>query len=438
MKYANVSTQIPGQRSKTLIEEWKKYEADKMGYQAQIAIDHGKGAMLFDVDGNSFIDYTSGVLVTNVGHCHPTLVKSIQEASAKMLNVYEYCNEYRTKASKALVEAAPEHLDKCFFLSTGSEATDAAMRIMKRVFGKYEIITFYGGFHGRTLPTANAGGLFKMKKGFGPTIPGIIRVPYPYCYRCPFKSSPHKCGFICLEFLNETVKANSTDSLAGVLVEPYLGTAGFIFPPDGYMPRLEKWIREKGIIFTLDEVQSSFGRMGYMWAMEHEGLTPDIVTIGKGVGSGVPVSALLMRKEIIDKALDKGELGSTYGGNPVSCAAVCAVLEIIKKDKIIENVRKIEKIFKEKLLNLLEKVRYVGDIRGQGLVWGIELVKDKSTKEPEAILTKKLIDSCAENGLLIGGVGIFSNVIRIAPPLVINEEQAEESLDILEKCTMSL
>jgi len=438
MKYANVSTQIPGTKSKALINEWKKYEADKTGYQAQIAVDHGKGAMLFDVDGNSFIDYTSGVLVTNLGHCHPDLVKAVQEASARMLNVYEYCNEYRTKASKAIVEAAPEHLDKCFFLSTGSEATDSAMRIMKRALNKYEIIIFYGSFHGRILSTASAGGLFKTKKGFGPTTPGIIRAPYPYCYRCPFKSYPDKCGFMCLEFLNEVVSANSTDSLAGVMVEPYLGTAGFIFPPDGYLPSLEKWIRERGILFTLDEVQSSCGRMGYMWAMEREGLTPDIVTVGKGIGSGVPVSVILMRGDVVNKALGEGELGSTYGGNPVSCAAVYAVLEIIKKDKIIENVKKIEKIFKQRLTAFLEKGKYVGDIRGCGLVWGVELVMDKSTKEPDAKLARKLISSCAENGLLIGSVGKFGNVIRIAPPLVINEEQAEESLDILEKCIISL
>jgi len=433
-----VVTEIPGTKSKALINKWKKYEADKMGYQAQIAVDHGKGVLLFDVDGNSFIDYTSGVLVTNLGHCHPKLVRAVQKATERMLNVYEYCNEYRVNASETLVKAAPDHLDRCFFLSTGSEATDSAMRIMKRASGKYEIITFYGGFHGRTQSTASAGGIFKTKKGFGPATPGIIRVPYPYCYRCPFKSSPEKCGFLCLEFLDEAVRANSTDSLAGLIIEPYLGTAGFIFPPEGYMPELEKWIRQKKLLFTLDEVQSSFGRMGHMWAMEHECLTPDIVSVGKGLGGGVPVSALLMRSELIDKALGKGELGSTFGGNPVSCAAVIEVLKIMKEDKIIVNVRKIEKIFKEKLFDLLEMAKYIGDIRGRGLVWGVELVEDKSTKKPATKLVKKLITKCAENGLLIGSVGIFGSVIRIAPPLVINEEQALESLDIFKKCIMTL
>ena len=391
MKYSKVITEIPGKNSKKLLNRWKKYEADKMGYQAQIAVDYGKGALLYDVDGNVFIDYTSGVLVTNTGHCHPRLVKVVQKATARMLNVYEYCNEYRVNAAKALVEAAPDHLDKCFFLSTGSEAADSAMRIMKRAKEKYEIITFYGGFHGRTLSTASAGGIFKTKKGFGPTTPGIIRIPYPYCYRCPFNSNQEKCGFLCLEFLDEAVHANSTDSLAGLMIEPYLGTAGFIFPPKNYMIKLEKWIREKNLLFTLDEIQSSFGRTGYMWAMENEQLTPDIITIGKGLGGGVPVSALLMRNEVIDKTLGKGELGSTYGGNPVSCAAVSEVLKIISEENIITNVRKIESIFKEKLFDLLETSKYIGDIRGRGLVWGVELVEDKKTKEPGTNLVKKLI-----------------------------------------------
>ena len=437
-KYANVTTLIPGPKSKALLDEWHQYEADKTGYQAQVAIHHGEGALLEDVDGNRFIDWTSGVLVTNVGHCHPRLVKAVQEASARMLNIYEYCSEYRVRAARALVQAAPAHLDTCFFLSVGSEATDSAMKIMKRYSGKYEIIGFYGGFHGRTMSTASAGGLAKPKKGFGPATPGMIRTPFPYCYRCPFKSQPDKCGFMCLDFLDDVVRANSTDSLAGLIVEPYLGTAGFIFPPEGWLPRLEKWIREKNILFTLDEVQSSYGRTGKMWAMEWEGLTPDIVTVGKGIGSGISVAALLARKSVVDGALGKGELGSTYGGNPVSCAAVTSVLDIMQSDKVVENAHKIGVIFRERLTGMVEKAAHLGDVRGMGLVWGLELVVDKATKEPASALALKLIDSCAQRGLLVGAVGIFGNVVRVAPPLVINEDQAHESLDIMEEALGSL
>ena len=434
MRYASVQAAVPGPNSQKALELWKTYESDKTGYQAQVAIDYGKGAMLYDVDGNAFIDWTSGVLVTNIGHCHPALVEAVREASGKILNVYEYCSPYRANAAKDLVEAAPKHLDSCFFLTTGSEATDAAARIMKRYTNNYELVSFFGGFHGRTLSTASLGGLKKTKKNMGPMVPGAIRVPYPYCYRCPVGCKKETCNMLCLSLLDDIVQANSTGSLAGLIVEPYLGTAGFVFPPSGYLPMLEKWVKDKKIPYTVDEVQSSYGRTGAMWASEGEGLTPDIITIGKGIGSGVSVSALLFSKQLIDKALEKGELGSTYGGNPVSCAAVSAVLKVIREENIFENVRKIGEIFKSRLMNLTDASPYVGDVRGRGLVYGIELVEDKKTKEPAPRLTAKLIDLCAQKGLLIGSVGVYGNVIRVAPPLVINEDQANESIDIMNAC----
>lgn len=437
-KFAHVNTPIPGPESKRLLDEWKDYEADKTGYQAQVSIDHGKGAMLFDADQNSFLDFTSGVLVTNTGHCHPKLVEAVSTAAGRMLNVYEYCTDLRVEAAKALVDAAPEHLDRCFFLSTGSEAVDSAIRIMKRAKNKFEIISFYGGFHGRIQSVASYGGLAKTKKGYGPSTPGAIRVPYPYCYRCPFHSTPEKCSLMCLEFMDEAVRANSVGSIAGLVAEPYMGTAGFIFPPEGYLKALEKWTRSNDILFTLDEVQASYGRTGNMWAMEGEELTPDIVTVGKGIGGGISVSAILMRKELIDKALGKGELGSTYGGNPVSCAAVSAVLDIFREEKIVEHCREIGIYFAQRMNKLAEKYHYVGDVRGTGLVYGIEFVKDKKTKEPYPEAVKAVIDRCASKGLLTGSVGIFGNVLRVAPPLVITQEQAEEGLDILEEVLESL
>ncbi len=434
MKYANVKSAVPGPKSAEDLQQWKEYEADKKGYQAQISVDHASGAMIYDVDGNAYIDWTSGVLVTNVGHCHPKLVKAVQESSARMLNVYEYCNPYRVQATKDLVSIAPPHLNRCFLLSTGSEATDSAVRIMKRASGKFEIISFYGGFHGRTLSTASFGGLAKQKKHMGPMLPGQLRIPFPYCYRCPFKSTPEKCGMMCLEFADDIVRANSCGDIAGFIGEPYLGTAGFVIPPKGYWKQMESWLRENDILFTLDEVQASYGRTGTMWALEHEDITPDIVTVGKGIGSGVSVSAILMRQEVVDKAMGPGELGSTYGGNPVSAAAVSAVIDIFKTEPILENAKKMGKIFEERLPKLKELSPYVGDVRGRGMIWGIELVEDKETKEPAPQRMRKLIDLCAERGLLIGSVGMFGNVVRVGPPLVITEEQMHESIDIMEEC----
>lgn len=438
MPYASVQTPIPGPQSLAMLEKWHRYEIDKTGFQASVAIASAQGALMYDVDGNSFLDWTSGVLVTNVGHCHPKLVKAVQEASAKMLNVYEYCTPYRSNAAEALVQAAPDFLDCCFFLSTGSEATDSAARIMKRATGCYEILSFSGGFHGRTISTASLGGLAKTKKGFGPMVPGSIHLPFPYCYRCPFKKSPESCHFTCLEYIDSVVQANSTSSIAGLIVEPYLGTAGFIFPPTGYMKKLENWAQERNILFALDEVQSSYGRTGTMWALEHEALTPDIVTVGKGIGSGISVSALLMKRSLVDKALEKGELGSTYGGNPVSTAAVSAVLEIMQEEHLLDHVKEMEKIFRQRLPQLVEKSPYVGDVRGMGLVWGIELVQDKATKTPAPQKVAELISLCAQHGLLIGGVGMYGNVVRVGPPLIISEAQAHESIDIMETCLSKL
>lgn len=436
-KIVNVKTPLPGPKSNELILRWGNAEAKTTGFQAPIAVDHGIGARIIDADGNVFIDWTSGVLVTNVGHCHPKLVAKVKESASKMLNCYEYPTEYRVKAAEELVKSAPGHLDTCFFLSTGGEATDAMMRIMKKKTGNYEIIGFYGGFHGRIYASASVGGIHRIKKDFGPYMPGVIHSPFAYCYRCPFQSTVDKCGNMCLEFLNDVVAANSTNSLAGVITEPYLGTAGFIFPPDGWMTALEKWIREKKILFALDEVQSSFGRGGKMFYMQWEDLTPDIVAVGKGIGSGITQSALLARSDIIN-CLGRGELSSTAGGNPVSCAATIAVLEIIKEEDLANKALRSGKIIKDRLIKIQEKSKFIGEVRGRGLVMGIELVMDKKTKEPAPGLAQELVLRCADKGLLIGIVGLYGNVIRVGPPLVITDEEIGESLDIMEEVLLSL
>ncbi len=436
-KVASVKTPLPGPRSRELFARWERVEAQCAGYQAQVVWDHASGVVVTDVDGNTFLDWTSGVLVTNTGHCHPEVVKAIQAASAKLLNNYECLHESRVEAAERLISVLPPHLDRCFFLTTGSETTEAATRIMKRKSGNFEIISFYGAFHGRTYAALSAGGLPGPKRGYGPTLPGSIRVPFPYCYRCPFRAKPDQCDLLCLDYLDEAVRANSAGSLAGVLVEPYLGTAGFIFPPDGWFPQLQNWLRERGLLFTLDEVQASYGRTGKFFAMEWEGLTPDIVCIGKGLGGGVPASAIAARQEVIG-ALKRGEMSSTMGGNPVACAAIVAVVDIMRREKLEDNALRIGGVMKTRLEEMKEKCPYVGDVRGKGLVMGVELVKDKNGKEPAPDLTRKLIDSAAARGLLIGSVGVFGNVIRVAPPLVITEAEAHESLDIFESALACL
>jgi 4-aminobutyrate aminotransferase / (S)-3-amino-2-methylpropionate transaminase / 5-aminovalerate transaminase len=297
---------------------------------------------------------------------------------------------------------------------------------------------FSGGFHGRTYAAASVGGVPGPKRGYGPPMPGVVRAPFPYFYRCPFGSkTEEECSQKHIELLDDAVRANSCGSLAGILVETYQGAAGFIFPPQGYLKRLEDWARAKGLLLTIDEVQSSYGRTGAMWGHTLEGIQPDLMCIGKGIGSGFPVAAIAGRDEVF-ACLGKGEMSSTYGGNPVGSAAVVAVLEIMERENLCENARKMGELIIGRLRQTQEKSKHLGDVRGRGLVMGLEFVKDKKTKEPAPELIRPIIDRCAAAGLLVGSVGIYGNVIRVAPPLVITEAQAHESCDIMEKVLLSL
>jgi len=428
-----IKTKLPGPKSKELLEKWHKYEADVVGFQAPVVWQSAKGCVVEDVDGNTYIDWTSGVLVTNVGHCHPYLVDAANRASGKLLNNYECANEYRIEAAERLVKALPEHLDKCFFLTTGSEAIEAAIRLMKRKSGNFEIISFEGGFHGRTTSSASVGGLPGPKRQYGPTMPGIIRVPFPNPYRDALgfcDGYPEFKKFF--DYLEYTISANSTGSLAGIITEPYQGAGGFIFPPTGWLKKIEQWAHDRGLLFILDEVQSSYGRTGRMWAMEHEDVKPDVVVMGKGIGSGVPVSAVAATSEVFS-CLNKGEMSSTLGGNPVASAGVIAVLDIFESEKLVENSAQIGQYMLNKLKAIAQDCDYLGDVRGMGLVMGMEFVKDKQTKEPAPELIKPIMTECANNGLLVGSVGMYGNVIRVAPPLVITKQEVDESIGIMEK-----
>ena len=434
----HVRGKLPGPRGRKLLERWHRFEADVVGYQAPVVWKRARGCVIEDVDGNKFIDWTSGVLVTNVGHCHPRLVKAVRDASGKLLNNYECANEYRIQAAEALVKALPPHLNRCFFLSTGSEAIEAAVRLLKRKTGKYEILSFDGSFHGRTVTAASLGGLPGPKSRYGPLMPGAIRVPFPHPYRDPqgwCDDAPRFDKYFY--FLESAVASNSTGSLGGVITEPYQGTAGFLFPPRGWLKRLEEWACSRGLLFVLDEVQSSFGRTGKMWAMDHEGLKPDIVILGKGIGSGVPVSAVASTAEIFS-ALSKGEMSSTMGGNPVSSAAVLAVLDIMRRERLAENAMRIGDFMIDRLRRIAVRSPYLGDVRGMGLVMGVEFVLDKKSKEPARELVREVINRCARNGLLVGAVGTHQHILRVAPPLVIDRKEADESLSIFERVVKGL
>jgi 4-aminobutyrate aminotransferase len=425
------------QKTEEFLELSRAYEPDCMNWQAPVVWDHASGAEIWDVDGKSYIDWTSGVLVTNVGHAHPVLAKALAGQASRLLNTFDFPTPERLRLAEKIVKTTPEHLDKVIFLTTGAEAMDAAMRLAKRFTGKFEIVAFWGGFHGRTFGPMSLSGIAKIRRNYGPLVPGTILVPYPYCYRCPFDKVHPDCGLFCLLFLEEVAEVESSGSLAAVMVEPYQGTAGFVFPPPGYLKKLETWTKGRGLVFILDEVQSSFGRTGKMWALEHEALEPDILVLGKGIGSGAPIAAVVTRGDIIS-CLERGEMSSTMGGNPLSCAAALAVFEIIEKEGLVEKSARNGAYLKGKLLELMASHDVIGDVRGMGLVYGIEFVLDRKTKEPAPDLARDIVLNCVENGLMVGKLGLHGNVMRVAPPLVITPELIDRSVAILDRVLAGL
>ncbi|MEN6404145.1 MAG: aspartate aminotransferase family protein, partial [Armatimonadia bacterium] len=331
-----IITELPGPKAKAFLEKSRKHEPQSMSDQVPLVWDHAEGVHITDVDGNEFLDWTSGVLVTNVGHSHPKYVEAVQDQASKLINCYDFLSQPRADLAEKLVSITPEHLDRCFLVTTGTDATEAAMRMARRASDGFEILAFHNAFHGRTYGAASAGGSMGVKKGFGPMVPGFLHAPFPYCYRCPFGRCQSECGMFCLEYLDYLISKESCGELCAVITEPYQGGGGSITPPPGYFEGLDKWCKDKGLIFIFDEVQSSFGRTGKMFAFEHFDIKPDLVTMGKGLGSGVPCSAVMGTSAIMD-ILPPGSMGSTNGGNPLSSRAALTAINIMEEEQLVAN-----------------------------------------------------------------------------------------------------
>ena len=428
-----IVTELPGPQSKEILATAQKYEPRSMGDQMPVVWDHAEGCIITDVDGNEYLDWSSGVLVANVGHCHPYYVEQVKAQCEKLFNCYDFVSEPRAELAKKLVEITPEHIDNAFLVSTGSEATEAAIRMARRTHEGFEVLGFHGAFHGRTYGAASAGGSMGEKRGYGPMTPGFLHAPFPYCYRCPFAKQLPECGLYCLEYLDWVIGRESSDALCAVIAESYQGGAGGIVPPEGWMEGLDAWRKEKGMYFILDEVQSSFGRTGKMFCMEHWDIEPDLVCLGKGLGSGIPCSAVVGTSEIME-ALPPGSMGSTYGGNPISCVAALAAIKIIQEESLVENAAKMGELFEARFREIQQDVPQFGDVRVLGLMGGLEFVKDPETKEPDPDLTRQIVYECFQRGLVcIAPIGMYGNVVRVAPPLVVTEDQANEALAIFEQ-----
>ena len=425
---------VPGPRSKQIVEQEQRHMApglQSIALYSGLAMAQGKGCTLVDEDGNEYIDFIAGIGVGSVGHCHPHYVDALKR-QAERLTFGSFTTETRSRFLELLASLTPEGLTRIQLFSGGAEAMEAAFRLAKSATRRFEFIGFWGGFHGKT------GGVLGLlgdnfKQHLGPFMPGLYVSPYANCYRCPLNLKYPDCGIACAEHLRDVIRYQTQGEIAAIVVEPMQGTAGNVIPPEGFLRAVQAIAKEHDALIIFDEILTGFGRTGKMWGCDHDGVVPDVMTIGKGMGSGFPVSGLISTDELTRAKPFANPSGSSssYGGNPLGAAAGLASLEIILKEDLVANAERVGAIMLARLKSLKEKYRFVGDVRGKGLMLGVELVKDRATKEllsPE--VTRALFHECLRRGLV---AMCYSPVIRINPPLVVTEQTALDGLAILDE-----
>ena len=400
-------------------------------------IKKAEGACMTDVDGKKYIDFAGGIGVNNVGHSHPKVVKAITDQANSYIHTCFHVAMYEpyVELAEKLNMLAPGNFDKMtMFANSGAEAVENAVKITRYATKRTGIICFENAFHGRTQMAMSLTSKVKpYKLNFGPFVPEVYRMPYAYCYRCPFKLKYPSCDTACADFLEDFFIANvAPENTAAVIAEPIQGEGGFVTPPPEYFPKLKKICEKYDIPLIIDEIQAGSGRTGKFFAIEHWGIEPDVITLAKSFAGGMPLSAVIGRIDLMN-APHVGGLGGTYGGNPVSCAAALAVLDILYEDNLLSKAKNLGKILIDRFTKFAGQFEIIGDVRGKGPMLGMELVKDRETKEPAAEEAKKLVQLCYEKGLIILSCGNFGNVIRTLMPFVITDDELEKGLSILEE-----
>ena len=432
-------TPLPGPRAKAIIERDGRFISPSYTRTYPLVADRGEGAMVVDPDGNRFLDFAAGIAVVATGHCHPKVVKAIQEQAARLIHMsgtdFYYDNMVRLAEKLAsLVPGNSAH--RVYFGNSGTEAIEAAIKLARYHTGRGQFVAFVGAFHGRTMGSlALTGSKSVQKKGFFPLMPGAHHVPYAYCYRCAYGKSPDSCGVECVkaietELFRTTVPA---EDVAAIFVEPVQGEGGYVVPPQKFFDELRRLADKYGILLAVDEVQSGMGRTGKMFASEHFGLMPDVIALAKGIASGMPLGATVARAELMD--WKPGAHASTFGGHPVAVAASLATIELLEQE-LVDNAARVGAHLMDKLRDLPQKFPVAGDVRGLGLMIGIELVRDPKTKERAGDLRDRVVQMCFERGLLVLGAG--PNTIRLCPPLVITKDQADFAAETIEDCLRQL
>jgi 4-aminobutyrate aminotransferase / (S)-3-amino-2-methylpropionate transaminase / 5-aminovalerate transaminase len=424
----------PGPRSQQIVAQEQRHVAPGLQSFAQyagLAMARGRGSMLYDEDGNEYIDFIAGIGVGSVGHCHPHYVDSLKR-QVERLTFGSFTTETRARFLERLSALTPTGLTRIQMFSGGAEAVEAALRLAKAVTGKREVIGFWGGFHGKT------GGVLGLlgsdfKHHLGPFLPGQYLSPYADCYRCPLRLKYPECGIACAEYLRDVIRYQTAGEIAAIIVEPIQGTAGNVVPPDGFLRAVQAIARDHDALLLVDEMLTGFGRSGTMWGAEHDGVIPDIMTVGKGMGGGFPLSAVISTDELTKAKpwSNPSASSSSYGGNPLAAAAGLAALEIIVNENLVANSERVGQAMLTALQAMQDKHPCIGVVRGKGLMLGLELVRDRKSKEPIAKeFTRTLYQECLRRGLV---AMTYSHAIRINPPLVVSEETALAGLGILDE-----
>ena len=435
---ATKATEAQARRGAALWAERETWVSRGSAAYTRLVIDRARNATLWDVDGKAYVDFAGGIGTLNVGHCHPKVVEAVRAQAGRLTHTSLHVAAYEgyMQVCRRLAELVPgPGTKKAILFNSGSEAIENAVKLARSFTRRRAVVAFDNGFHGRTLLCLTLDGRYKpLRQGFGPPPAEVYHSRFPYPYRPPRGLDPNELTAYCLEeldrlFLTET----APEDVAAIVVEPVQGEGGFIVPTPGFLSGLRRVCDRHGIILVVDEVQSGFGRTGKMWAMEHEEIAADLVTVGKSLGAGLPISGVVGRADILDSAAP-GAIGGTYGGNPLACAAALAVFEIFEQEHLVEAGARIGEVVRARFDALRDRLGIVGDSRGLGAMRALELVEDKATRKPlPAATARAILDDCVERGLVVIKAGIHDNVIRTLMPLTIPDADLEKGLGILEQ-----
>jgi len=431
MHSPHIRTELPGPNARALMERDSHVVSPSYPRDYPFVMSHGKGAEVWDVDGNRFIDFAAGIAVCSTGHAHPEVVSAITEAAGKFLHISsDYWHEYQVRLGEKINQLSPfGEPAMSFMCQSGTEAVEGAIKLARYLTGRSRFIGFYGGFHGRTMGSlAFTSSKYTQQKGFFPTMPGVTHVPYPNSYRPLFAGDDQ--GAAVLDYIENVVMRSNVppSEVAGILIEPLQGEGGYVVPPPGFLAGLRALCDRHGIMLIFDEVQSGVGRTGLMFACEHEGVRPDIMTLAKGLGSGMPIGLVVAPKRHMEKWA-RGAHGNTYGGNPVCCAAALATLDLVERE-YVHNAAIQGEYLMQRLRGMQTRFDCIGEVRGRGLMIGVELVRSRRCATPDPDLCDRVLDRGFRNGLLLLSCG--TSTLRLMPPLLIDRATADEALQILE------